>query len=144
MEKSAASVDEFLASLPDDRQGDMVLLDRLIVERMPDAERVLWEGVFWGGSEQRIIGYGDWSYTRSDRTRVDWFRVGLGMQKNHISVYLNATEDGQYLAKKYGGRLGAVKIGSAAVSFRRVEGVDLGELGRLVSLAAGAGPDGKV
>lgn len=144
MEKSATSVDEFIAAVPEDRRDDLAALDRLIVERMPAAERGLWEGVFWGGSEQRIIGYGDWSYTRSDGTHVEWFRVGLGLQKNHLSVYLNASEDGQYLAKKYGDRLGKVKIGSAVVSFRQVEGVDLDELGRLVALAAAAGPDGTV
>lgn len=144
MEKSSVPVDEFLSSLPDDRRADLEQLDRLIVERMPGAVRVLWEGVFWGGSEQQIIGYGDWSYARKDGSRVDWFRVGLALQKKHISVYLNASEEGEYLAKRYGDRLGAVKIASAAVSFTKLDRVDLDELGRLVALAASAGPDGKV
>lgn len=144
MEKSSVPVDEFLSSLPDDRRADLEQLDRLIVERMPGAVRVLWEGVFWGGSEQQIIGYGDWSYARKDGSRVDWFRVGLALQKKHISVYLNASEEGEYLAKRYGDRLGAVKVASAAVSFTKLDRVDLDELGRLVALAASAGPDGKV
>lgn len=144
MEKSATPVDDFIAGLDDDRRDDIVTLDALIRERMPDAERVLWEGLFWGGSEQQIIGYDDWSYARRDGSTVDWFRVGLATQKNHISVYLNVTEDGEYLAKRYADRLGKVKIGSAAVSFTRVANVDLDELARLLSLAATAGTDGAV
>lgn len=144
MEKSAVPVDGFLSSLTDERRADLEQLDRLIVERMPDAERVLWEGVFWGGSEQQIIGYGDWSYVKNDGSTVNWFRVGLALQKKHISVYLNASEEGEHLAKRYGDRLGAVKVSSAAVSFTKLDRVDLDELGRLVALAATAGPDGKV
>lgn len=144
MEKSATPVDEYLAALEDPRRADLERLDRLIVERMPAAERALWTGVFWGGSDQEIIGYGDWSYTKGDGSTVNWFRVGLALQKKHISVYLNASEEGEYLAKRYGGRLGAVKVASAAVSFTGLDGVDLDELGRLVTLAATAGPDGRV
>lgn len=144
MERSPQPVDAFLASVDEGRRADFTRVDALIVARMPGAVRVLWEGVFWGGSEQHIIGYGEWSYARSDKQQVEWFRVGLGLQKNYISIYLNATEDGEYLAKKYGDRLGKVKIGSAVVSFRSPDDVDLEELGRLVALAASAGPDGKV
>ncbi|QKJ18483.1 DUF1801 domain-containing protein [Microbacterium hominis] len=144
MERSATSVDDYLAALDDPRRDQLARLDALIRERMPAAARVLWTGVFWGGTDQEIIGYGDWSYSRSDGTPVEWFRVGAALQKNHVSVYLNATEDGQYLAKKYGAGLGRVKVGSAAVSFPSLDRIDLDELGRLVALAATAGDDGAV
>lgn len=144
MEKSALSVDDFLSGIQDSRAEELRVLDALIAERMPTAERVLWEGVFWGGSEQQIIGYGDWSYTRSDGRHIEWFRVGAALQKNHITVYLNATEDGEHLGRRYADRLGKVKAGAGAVSFTRLADIDLDELGRLVSLAATAGVDGKV
>jgi hypothetical protein len=69
----------------------------------------MWEGVFWGGSEQRIIGYGNFSYQRSDKKQVEWFLVGLTRQKNYFSVYVNAVEGKHYLAELYGSRLGKVK-----------------------------------
>jgi hypothetical protein len=144
MEKSAASVAEFIESLPEDRRADVALLDRLISERMPEAERVLWEGVFWGGTQQRIIGYGNWEYKGRSGSQGEWFRVGLGMQKNYLSVYINAWEDGESLPKRYGKSVGAAKVGSSVLSFRSLDGIDLEELGRIIALAATAGSDGRI
>jgi hypothetical protein len=56
---------------------------------------------------------------------VEWFVVGLAAQKAYLSLYVNAAEDGQYLAKRYADRLGRVKVGSANVSFRRLADLDL-------------------
>lgn len=108
MERTRKSPDKHIASLPDGQREDVGALDRKISSIMKSASRVLWQGVFWGGSEQSIIGYGDMRYQRSSKDSVDWFMVGLAAQKNYISVYINATEDKQYVAKKYGDKLGKV------------------------------------
>ena len=85
MEKTSRNVDEYLASLPEGVRGDMQALDREITEVMQGQTRKLWEGMFWGGGEQSIIGYGDYYYERPRKT-VEWFMVGLALQKNYISV----------------------------------------------------------
>lgn len=85
----------------------------------------LWEGVFWGGSQQRIIGYGDLTFTRSDKQKVEWFSVGLSLQKNYISVYIAATKDGQYLVRQNAKSLGKVKTGASSVSFKKLDDVNL-------------------
>ncbi len=90
---------------------------------------------FWGGSEQRIIGYGNYSYTRTDKTEVEWFVIGLTRQKNYFSVYVNAVEDRQYLAELYGPRLGKVKTGKSSISFRNRAEVDLDVLREMVEHA---------
>ena len=136
MEISAQSVDDRLASLPDDVRDDLVLLDSKIVERMPQASRVLFEGKFWGGSDQKIIGYGEFRYTNSSGKDVDWFMVGLALQKSYISMYVNAVDDDGYALAKYKGRLGKVKTGSASISFKTVDDVNLDLLMELVSTAA--------
>jgi hypothetical protein len=89
---------------------------------------VLWEGPMWGGTEQRIIGYGRFVQRSRSGDEVDWFVVGLAAQKAHLSLYVNAVEDGQYLVKRWADRLGRVKVGSANVTFKRLSDVDLAEV----------------
>jgi hypothetical protein len=136
VEISLQSVDDHLASLPDDVRDDIVLLDSQIVKSMPLASRVLFEGKLWGGSDQKIIGYGEFRYTNSSGKAVVWFMVGLAAQKNYISMYVNAVDNDGYLLTKYKDSLGKVKTGSASISFKTVDDVDLGLLMELVDAAA--------
>ncbi len=135
MERVATPPGEYLASLPEAVGADMTALDELITAALPGHGRCLWEGVFWGGSEQRIIGYGDMSYVRSDKKRVDWFLVGLARQKSYHSVYVNAVDGRRYLAEAYAGRLGKAKVGKSSISFRTLADVDLDVLTELIERA---------
>jgi len=135
MQKTDRNPDEFLAELPDDVRDDMTRLDALISGIFTGHTRVLWEGVFWGGSEQQIIGYGDLIQQQSRGRTVEWFMVGLALQKNYISIYVNAVEDKQYLAEKYRDALGKVKAGKSSISFRSLADVDLDTLTRILRIA---------
>jgi hypothetical protein len=128
MERTAKSVDEHLASIDGDRGEDIRRLDEIISEQMPNQERHLYEGKFWGGSDQEIIGYGILDYRNKSGVDVEWFLVGLAEQKNYISMYVNAVEDGKYLLDQYEGRLGKVKKGSASISFPGLDAVDVAAL----------------
>ena len=135
MEPTKDDVDAFLADLGSD---DMTALDAHIADVF-GTDRVLWRGIFWGGSEQAIIGYGDWTYRRPGKPDVNWFMVGLAQQKNAISVYIMAVEDGQYAVKKYAdtfasGTGAKPKVGSSVVSFKRLSDVDLDALLRVVRI----------
>ncbi len=125
MQVTDRSVDDFLATLPESHRADMQALDAIITPIFADDSRVMWEGVFWGGSEQSIIGYGDLVQQRPKGETVQWFVVGLALQKAGISVYVNAVKDGQYLGKVYGSSLGKVKLGSASIGFRKLANLDL-------------------
>jgi hypothetical protein len=136
--RSDTSPDQFIASLPDGVREDMAALDAELAEIMAGQERVLWEGAMWGGTEQRIIGYGTQRYTNRSGTDVDWFLIGLARQKDHLSLYVNAADaaDGDaYLVKGYADRLGKVKVGSANIAFKRAADLDLGTLRELVTRA---------
>ncbi len=135
MEPTNRDIGEFLASLPEDVRGDMVTLDREISAVMEGLPRSLYEGKMWGGTHQEIIGYGLDSYVRSDKRRVEWFVIGLALQKNYLSVYVNTVEDRQYLAEKYGKDLGRVKVGKSSISFARLADIDLAKLVALVRRA---------
>ncbi|MEO8273687.1 MAG: hypothetical protein ABI620_06450 [Chloroflexota bacterium] len=125
MQRSTTSPDEYLAGLPDGVRENMSALDAAIAPVYAGHVRVLWEGVFWGGAQQRIIGYGDLRQKNSKGVEVEWFVVGIAVQKANLSLYVSVVEDGQYLAKRYAGRLGKAKVGSANVTFRRLADVDL-------------------
>jgi hypothetical protein len=137
MHKVTTDPQEYIRTLPGDVQGDIAALDKQIAKVMAGESRVLWQGAFWGGTEQSIIGYGDYTYKRPRGQDVDWFVVGLGAQKNYISVYISAVEDKQYLAEKYAGKLGKVKAGKSTISFKRLADVNLDNLLALVKKARG-------
>lgn len=135
MERTDTDPDQFIDSLPPGTGDDMRRLDRVISEVMADETRTLWEGVFWGGSDQTIIGYGDFAGTDSKGKPVDWFNVGLAAQKRHLSLYVNAADTDGYLVGRYADRLGKVKTGSASISFKSADDLDLDVLKELLHAA---------
>jgi Domain of unknown function (DU1801) len=135
MERSTTDPDIFISAQPEDRRVDLERVDAVIRKVMTGHPRVLWEGKFWGGTDQSIIGYGDYEYGRPGKEPVKWFIVGLAPQKNYISLYINAADEDGYLIKKHAERLGKVKVGSAAISFKRADDLDLGVLEEVVSMA---------
>ena len=135
MEKSDLDPDAYLASLPQDRRGTMTALDALIRDALPGRSRTVWTGTFWGGSEQTITGYGQITQSRPRGPDVEWFAVGLALQKAYVSLYVNAVDGGRYLTQTYAGRLGKAKVGSASVSIRRLEDVDVAALTEMLRRA---------
>ncbi len=125
MEISGKSVDDYLSGIEDDEvRSVMVELDEVIKSALPGRRRVLWEGVFWGGTEQSIIGYGDITQPRPRGEDINWFLIGFARQKRTYSIYVNAVEDGAYLGKQFAAELGKVKLGSASIGFKRGDDID--------------------
>jgi Domain of unknown function (DU1801) len=135
MDRSTTNPDEFIASLPDGVREDIATLDALITDVFAGEERVLWEGKFWGGSQQNIIGYGAYRYVGRSGAEGEWFVVGLAAQKNYLALYVNAADDGGYLGKQYAPRLGKAKAGSANLQFKRASDLDLDVLREMVTRA---------
>ncbi|TXG77717.1 DUF1801 domain-containing protein [Patescibacteria group bacterium] len=108
-------------------------LAELISKHLPNVKPKLWRGKFWGGTEQTIIGYGDLTYTRSDKKEVKWFMVGLARQKNHISLYISARGKDGYLANEYAKNLGKVKVGAGRLSFSKLSDIDQKQLSKLLN-----------
>jgi hypothetical protein len=136
MQKSTTTTpEEHIASLPDDVRDDIATLDAAIAAGMPGEERVVWEGKFWGGTDQRIIGYGSYHYKGRSGAEGEWFVMGLAAQKNYLSLYVNASEDGSYLSEIYGARLGKVKAKRANIQLKRASDVDLDVLREMAARA---------
>lgn len=134
MERTATPPEELIASLPDGVRDDVASLDAELSRVFAGHDRALWEGPMWGGTQQRIIGYGA-MVQRQRSGDVEWFVVGLAAQKAHLSLYVNAVEDGHYLVQRFAGRLGKAKVGSANITFRRLADVELPVLVELAERA---------
>lgn len=132
METTNHSPENYLASLPEAQQQMLRPVDQALHKLFHDSSRVMWEGKFWGGTEQKIIGYGDYRYTRSDKKEVKWFVIGLTMQKNYASLYVNVVEDKQYFAEKYADQLGNVKVSRSCIRFKKREDLALQQLIKLL------------
>lgn len=135
MERTDANPDDVIDSLPEPVREDMRRLDESIAQVMHGLPRDVWEGPFWGGTQQRIIGYGRYIYRGRSGREGEWFIAGLASQKNYLSIYVSAAEDGVYLAKRYADRLGKVKIGSSSISFKRLADIDVDVLVDLLQRA---------
>ena len=135
MERVETSPEDYIESQEPEIKTVLAELHTLITTALPDQDYCMWEGVFWGGSEQQIIGYGNFSYVRSDKKKVEWFLVGLARQKNYFSVYVNAVEGKKYLAEIYKSQLGKVKTGKSSVSFRNLADVNLDVLSEMIEHA---------
>jgi hypothetical protein len=125
MERSDIDVGEFIAGLPNEVRNDIATLDAVIAGVFDGLDRSLYTGKMWGGTDQEIIGYGTYLYGKN---QDEWFIVGLAVQKRHLSLYINAVEDRQYLSEKYGHELGKVKVGKAALTFGSAADLDLERL----------------
>ncbi|MEG3616694.1 hypothetical protein [Isoptericola haloaureus] len=122
MERTTQDVDAYLAG--DGVDPDVVRTDAVVREVLPRISRALWRGVFWGGTEQTIIGYGDVVQPRPRGPGVEWFLIGLARQKRHLSLYVNAVDDGDYLTRAYADRLGRATTGAASIAFARLDDLD--------------------
>lgn len=64
----------------------------------------------------------------------------LAEQAKHLSVYVNAAEDGEYLIQQRADRFGPVKVGSAALTFTTLEDLDHAEFRSLIARARALNP----
>lgn len=130
------AADRFLAAAPGERRELLRAVHDTVASAAPALDQWIWRGKMWGGTDQTILGYGHFDYVNSSKQKVEWFVIGLANQKAHVSLYVNALRGNEYLGKVYGERLGKVKLGSASISFNKLEDLDLAVLAEMVAEAA--------
>ena len=122
--------DWFAAAGP--REAELRAADALVTAATPGIDRQL---VPVGSG--RMLGYGLMPYRpRSARETTTWPLIALAAQKRHLSLYVCAVVDGEYLAEARAGELGTVSCGKSCIRFPSLDRVDAGELAALVRDAA--------
>lgn len=124
---------QYLASLPEPRRTDLTALHRAITRAVPRLKPVVVSG---------MLGYGPYHYRYESGREGDSAVIGLASQKQYISLYLMAVEDGVYLAEANKARLGKVSVGKCCIRFKRLADLDLPCALRLVRKAAMLKPPG--
>jgi hypothetical protein len=117
-----ASVDAYIAAQPDEaRRNDcrtLVALMEKVTGQPP---------VMWGTS---IVGFGRYHYKYDSGREGDSCLTGFASRKGDLSIYLVAPGRDQAALLA---RLGKHKMGKACLYVRRLDGVDLSVLERLVA-----------
>ena len=127
--------EEYIERLESPRREQLRRLHDLIREAVPD-----WEPHIQSG----MIGYGRYHYRYDSGRQGDWFHVGLASNKRYISLYVQCTVEGRYLAETYADRLPKASVGKSCVRFKRVAGVDQETLRALLVDAGTHSPAGAV
>jgi Domain of unknown function (DU1801) len=111
-----------------DREEELRRTDELIMAAAPGIDRQLVPA-----GSTAMLGYGLMPYRpRSAKETTLWPLIALAAQKRHLSLYVCAVVDGQYLAESRAERLGKVSCGKSCIRFRSLDDVDADELRAVV------------
>ncbi|MGK5113831.1 MULTISPECIES: DUF1801 domain-containing protein [unclassified Geodermatophilus] len=110
------------------REEELRRVDALVTAAAPGIDRQLVPA-----GAQQMLGYGLMPYRpKSAKETTMWPLIALAAQKRHLSLYVCAVVDGEYLPETRAERLGKVSCGRSCIRFTSLERVDAGELGTLV------------
>ena len=120
------------------REEDLRRVDALVMAAAPGIDRQLVPA----GSGQ-MLGYGLMPYrprSAKETTRVPL--IALAAQKRHLSLYVCAVVDGQYLAESRAEQLGRVSCGKSCIRFTSLDRVDTVALDQLLRDAVASTAEG--
>ncbi len=123
----ARSVEEYFDMLPEERKASMTFLHKFIQKTAP---------ALTCRFAYNMLGYGSFKYVNYKKEIIDWPIVALASQKQYISIYVCAIEDGAYLAEKYKDALGHVSVGKSCIRFKKLEDLDMKTLAMVIKRAA--------
>lgn len=116
-----ASVLDFIAAITDEgRRQDCLTLNKL-------CEKITGEkGKMWGNS---IVGYGKYSYTRSDNKFYEFLALGFSPRKQNLTIYnLPGYEPYADLMKQ----LGKYSTGKSCLYVKHLSDIDLSVLEKIL------------
>ena len=121
------------------READLRRTDALIMAAAPGIDRQL-----VGPPGRQMLGYGLMPYRpRSAKQTTMVPLIALAAQKRHLSLYVCAVVEGQYLAESRAGQLGKVSCGKSCIRFPSLDRVDTVALDRLVRDAVASTAEGR-
>jgi len=134
---NAQNEEEYIAMLTEQRREIILHLDAIIQDTAPQLKR-------WFA--YNMLGYGEFDYTDYKGKPGKWPVVAIASQKNYVSLYVCAIDDGEYLAEKYKDALGKVSVGKSCIRFKKKDDINVAALKKLLKAAEktpGFEPTGK-
>lgn len=122
----AKTVKEYLAAVPEERKEIFLFLHEFIQRAAPALKVHL---------AYNMIGYGSFSCRNYKKEIIPWPVIALANQKNYLSIYICAIDNGQYIAEKYKKELGNVSVGKSCIRIKKLENINLPVLQKIVQIA---------
>jgi uncharacterized protein YdhG (YjbR/CyaY superfamily) len=122
----AKTIKEYFDMLPPDRREPMNFLHNFIQKVAPTLKPHF---------AYNMPGYGSFKYKNYKKEEIDWPTVSLASQKNYISLYVCAVENGEYVAEKNKDQLGKVSVGKSCIRIKKIEDVNLKALEKIIKFA---------
>lgn len=119
----AASVEEYMRIIAPEHRESIEFLHEFIQKTAPTLKPHF---------AYNMLGYGSLKYKNYKKEIIDWPVISLASQKNYISLYICALEDGAYIAEKYKDLLGKVTVGKSCIRFKKLADLNLEELGKVI------------
>lgn len=121
------TVDSYLANVPKERQELMLFLHGFIQKAVPKLKPHF---------AYNMLGYGSFPYLNYKKEKIEWPVIGLANQKNYVSLYVCAVDNGKYIAEMHKAELGKVSVGKSCIRFKKIEDLNLPALKKVLQLAA--------
>lgn len=122
----AKTVSEYIDMLTPERRDMILKLDAFIKKTAPSLTTHF---------SYNMLGYGKFKYKNYKKEIIDWPVIALASQKNYISLYVCAVQDGEYIAEKHKGELGKVSVGKSCIRFKKLEDLNFKTLEKVIKLA---------
>ncbi|MEO6508315.1 MAG: DUF1801 domain-containing protein [Patescibacteria group bacterium] len=123
----ATTVEEYFAMLPEERRETVTFLHNFIQKVAPSLKTHF---------AYNMLGYGSFKWRNYKKEIIDWPTVSLASQKNYISLYICAVQNGEYLAEKHKSELGKVSVGKSCIRINKVADLNLEALEKVIKIAA--------
>lgn len=113
-------INEYIASQPESKRGDMQALHSMILEVKPACKLWFLDGKDSDGKtvSNPNIGYGLRTIKYADGSIREFYQIGLSANKTGISVYILGIEDKKFLAATYGKELGKASVTGYCIRFK--------------------------
>ena len=126
-EVKAKTVEEYIANVPPERKDIIEFIHKFIQKAAPSLKPHF---------AYNMLGYGSFPYVDYKKREIEWPIVALANQKQYVSVYVCAVEDGEYIAEKNADKLGKVSVGKSCIRFKKLEDLNLDEMEKVIKAAA--------
>jgi len=133
--KALATVEEFIAALPDDRRDTVTTVHKAIRKAAPKLAPAIMSGM----GPSPLIGYGKYHYKSASGREGDWFLIGLAAGKKDYALHICVGDKDGYLVERNAAKLGKVKTGRSFINFKKLEDLKLDVAMGLVKQAEKSG-----
>ena len=98
----AKTIAQYLDAVPKERKELIEFLHAFIQKSAPKLKPHF---------AYNMLGYGAFPWRNYKKEMIEWPVIALANQKNYVSVYVCAVDNGRYIAEKYAKELGKVSVG---------------------------------